>query len=305
MNVIDLKQLTLTYPGYHFYQSSTQILENIELQVAAGEAVGLVGPNGAGKTTFFRTLLGLLTPTSGTIRLFNRSAQDPSVHTLLGYLPEQPAFYPFMTAPELLRTYAKLYEMPHATERIHTVLKQVNLEGVHQKISTFSKGMLQRLGIAQAILHDPPLLLLDEPFSGLDPVGRSQMHEMLQALRTKGKTILFSTHNLHDVETICDRVAIIRNRRLETTRHIHELLTETLHGIQIIIEGNEVISPLLKSIPHTTITIASHLIVTLPTMKDFNQVMNLVNQHKANVISIHTIRQSLEEYFAQHTENEV
>src|SRR6516162_10140806 len=192
-------------------------LQELSLSVHAGEIFGFLGPNGAGKTTTINVLLGFIPPTRGTAYLFGIDVRQPIARRRIGYLPEMTYYYKFLTAEELLRFYARIFGIParDADQRIDQLLKLVELEPVRKRlIKTYSKGMQQRVGIAQALINDPDLLVLDEPTSGLDPLGRMKVREIIQRLKNDGKTVFFCSHELGEVETVCDRVAIINQGKL-------------------------------------------------------------------------------------------
>lgn len=192
--------------------TAREILHGVSLSAGAGEILGFLGPNGAGKTTTIKIILGLLRPDSGSVEIFGRSLGDSHVLQRIGYLPENPYIYPHLTLTEFMRFCADLSEVParQTAARVREVLALTGLEEhADRRTKGFSKGMLQRAGLAQAILHDPDLLILDEPFSGLDPVGRKTVKDILLNLKSRGKTIFFSSHILPDMEALCDRACII------------------------------------------------------------------------------------------------
>ncbi|MEI7729330.1 MAG: ABC transporter ATP-binding protein [Verrucomicrobiota bacterium] len=201
-------------------------VNNLSLRVLAGEVFGFLGPNGAGKTSTMKVLLGFLKPASGSASIFGVDASQPIARQRIGYLPELTYYYKFLTAEELLRFYAKLFQLPsvEANRRIDAVLKLVELEAVRQRqIKTYSKGMMQRVGLAQALINNPDLLILDEPTSGLDPVGRMQVRDIIQRLKSEGKTVFFSSHELGEVETVCDRVGILCRGELKVEGRVADL----------------------------------------------------------------------------------
>ena len=225
MSAITIEGLSKYY--HNGYARGKKVLDNLTLTVDQGEVLGLLGPNGAGKTTTFKLLTGLIFPTSGNISIFNREITDPSVRKLIGFLPENPQFHRYLTAEELLTCYGELFSHSknEIKEKINYVLKLVDLDDArHLLLNKFSKGMIQRIGIAQLLLNDPELLILDEPLSGLDPMGRKVVSEMLLTMKKKGKTIIFSSHILSDVESICDRVAILVRGTLVTVDTVANLL---------------------------------------------------------------------------------
>ncbi len=183
---------------------------DLQLHVPMGAVFGFLGPNGAGKTTTMKMLVGLTSPTSGKITLGEGDPQDAHVRAKIGFMPESPMFYSYLTGHEFLAFVAKICAVPHASERIERVLQEVDLAGrEHRQVRTYSKGMLQRLGLAQALLNDPEILFLDEPLDGLDPLGRAEMKGIVTTLRQKGKTVFMNSHVLADVAEVCDLVGII------------------------------------------------------------------------------------------------
>ncbi len=213
-----LDNVTKVYRRSHLGKIAiTPGVSNLTLEVRPGEVFGLLGLNGAGKTTTIKLLLGLLFPTKGHVRLFGQTLPQLAVMNRVGYLPELPSFYKYLTVVELLELYATLSDLPRQTltKRIPRVIDQVGL-GPHQKkrLREFSKGMLQRAGLAQALLHDPSLLVLDEPVSGLDPLGLKEMRQLLEDLNKDGKTIFFSSHIISEAEKLCDRVGILHQGQL-------------------------------------------------------------------------------------------
>lgn len=214
-----------------------QAVQSIDLEVRQGEIFGFLGPNGAGKTTAMKIAMGLIRPTSGRALLFGESVENPAVRHRIGYLPEQPYFYDYLTAFEILDFYGQLYSMPKRArqQRADALLTLVGLDHARDRtLRRFSKGMLQRVGIAQAILNDPDLVVLDEPMSGLDPMGRKEVRDIILQLKAQGKTVFFSSHILHDIETICDRVAIIVHGRIERMGSLSELLTVNSGSVEIV-----------------------------------------------------------------------
>ena len=211
------------------YKSGSQVkraVNGLNLSVAPGEVFGFLGPNGAGKTTTMNVLLGFTPATSGDAYLFGTTVREPIARQRIGYLPELTYYYKFLSAEELLRFYARIFRIPRAEagRRIDAVLKLVELDHARKRqIKTYSKGMQQRVGLAQALINDPDLLILDEPTSGLDPIGRMKVREIIQRLRSEGKTVFFSSHELGEVETVCDRVAILDQGELKLEGRVGEL----------------------------------------------------------------------------------
>jgi len=222
LNISDLKKAFRK----GFWGTPHTALAGVDLTVTRGEIFGILGANGAGKSTTFRIIAGMIAPTSGEVRLFGRPAADPESRRRVGYLPDSPAFYEFLTARESLCLCARLSDVPNAgiEGRIGELLELVGLPHARdQRLRTFSKGMLQRLGIAQALVHDPSLLLLDEPMAGLDPLGRNDVCGILLQLKRNGKTIVFSSHLLQDFELLCDRVGILERVMLAAMEQMSAL----------------------------------------------------------------------------------
>ncbi len=228
MGVIKINQLT---KGYSLGLGQTKIvaLQGIDLEVEAGEVFGFLGPNGAGKTTTIKILVGLMRQTSGTAQLFGQDVNNSEVRSRIGFLAESPYFYEYLTAEEFLAFYGQLFDLSKNEIKLRpsALLKQVGLESsANVQLRKFSKGMLQRIGIAQALINDPELIILDEPMLGLDPIGRKEMRELILMLKSQGKTIFFSSHIIHDVEVVCDRVGILVNGKLLALGRIDEITNE-------------------------------------------------------------------------------
>ncbi len=227
--ILRTESLRVEYRSRELKQGTKVALRELNLSVHAGEVFGFLGPNGAGKTTTMNVLLGYVNPTGGVAYLFDMNVRSPIARQRIGYLPELTYYYKFLTAEELLRFYARIFEIPKAeTERrINQLLKLVELEGARKRpIRTYSKGMQQRVGLAQALINNPDLLLLDEPTSGLDPLGRMKVREIIQRLKSEGKTVFFSSHELGEVETVCDRVAILHQGELKVEGRVSDLVRQ-------------------------------------------------------------------------------
>jgi ABC-2 type transport system ATP-binding protein len=227
--ILETKSLRVEYKPQTAGQGMKVAVKNLDLQVHGGEVFGFLGPNGAGKTTTMNVLLGFVNPTSGTAFLFGVDVREPIARQRIGYLPELTYYYKFLTAEELLRFYARIFRIPgsETDRRIDQLLKLVELEHARKRpIRTYSKGMQQRVGLAQALINNPDLLILDEPTSGLDPLGRMKVREIIQRLRNEGKTVFFSSHELGEVETVCDRVAIINEGELKVEGRVTDLVAQ-------------------------------------------------------------------------------
>jgi ABC-2 type transport system ATP-binding protein len=224
--ILKTQKLRVEFRSREMRQATKVALNGLDLEVQAGEVFGFLGPNGAGKTTTMNVLLGFVQPTSGEASLFGIDVRQPIARQRIGYLPEMTYYYKFLTAEELLRFYAKIFGLAcgEADARIDRLLKLVELEHVRKcPIKSYSKGMQQRVGLAQALINNPDLLILDEPTSGLDPLGRMKVREIIQRLKDEGKTVFFSSHELGEVETVCDRVAIIYEGELKAVGNVQDI----------------------------------------------------------------------------------
>ncbi|HTR40919.1 MAG TPA: ABC transporter ATP-binding protein [Pseudomonadales bacterium] len=225
--ILRTEKLRVEYKSRELGQMTKVALSGLDLEVSTGEVFGFLGPNGAGKTTTMNVLLGFVPPTGGTASLFGIDVRQPIARQRIGYLPEMTYYYKFLTAEELLRFYAQIFGLPRAEadKRIDETLKLVELESARKRlIKTYSKGMQQRVGLAQALINNPDLLILDEPTSGLDPLGRMKVRDIIQRLKNEGKTVFFSSHELGEVETVCDRVAIISNGDLKAAGPVQQIM---------------------------------------------------------------------------------
>jgi ABC-2 type transport system ATP-binding protein len=227
--ILRIEDLRVDYRSRESDQGIKQALKGLNLSVNQGEVFGFLGPNGAGKTTTMNVLLGFVPPTSGDAYLFGVSVREPIARQRIGYLPELTYYYKFLTAEEILRFYGKIFRIPRSQleSRIDKVLKLVELEHARKRpIKTYSKGMQQRVGLAQALINDPDLLIFDEPTSGLDPMGRMKVREIIHRLKNEGKTVFFSSHELGEVETVCDRVAIMCQGELRVEGRVQDLVQQ-------------------------------------------------------------------------------
>src|ERR1700720_3077441 len=236
---IEIENLSKDYPFGFLHLKKRTSLEGLTMSVENGELVGFLGPSGAGKSTAIKLLVSLIFPTAGTARVLGKSISDISMHADIGYLPEQPYFYDYLTAAELLDYFARFHNLPAQVRRtrVDLMLKKVGLETARKiQLRKYSKGMLQRVGLAQAIVHDPKVVILDEPMSGLDPVGRREVRDIILELKQAGKTVLFSTHILSDAEMLCDRVGVIVGGKLRGGGAPDEIVGIKSQGMEILFE---------------------------------------------------------------------
>src|SRR6059058_2713839 len=237
MAAIEILGLEKTYTVGFWRKKPKQALKPLHLAIEDGEIFGFLGPNGAGKTTTLKMLMGLVFPSGGSARILGMELDDPRMKAQIGFLPEQPYFYDYLTARELLRYYGQLsgVDSRQLSSSVNAVLEKVGLrDAMNVQLRKFSKGMLQRAGIAQAILHDPKVVFLDEPMSGLDPMGRREVRSLIEELKEEGKTVFFSTHILSDAEALCDRVAIIHQGKLRGVGPVEELTAGATAQVEIV-----------------------------------------------------------------------
>ncbi len=209
----------------HFWQAQKQVLKNISLEIEKGEVFGFLGPNGAGKTTTIKIITGLIRPDSGKVHIFGYAVDSPEAKRKFGFLPESPYFYEHLTGYEFLKVHALLGNCREYKKRVRNLLKKVGLEhAANVSLQKYSRGMLQRIGIAQALITEPDLLVLDEPLTGLDPIGRKDIKDLILEQKAKGKTIFFSSHILPDAEEVCDRVGIIIDGEIVEVDRLTKLL---------------------------------------------------------------------------------
>lgn len=301
MLAIETTNLTKDYPVGFWRKRPKRVLEGLSIQVEKGEVFGLLGPNGAGKSTTLKILLHLVLPTSGTARILGKELHDVSAHERIGFLPENPYFYDYLTAEEFLNYAGALFSLPAAERRRRTVrlLEQVGLTGSRNlQLRKFSKGMVQRLGIAQALINDPELVFLDEPMSGLDPLGRREVRDLILGLKEQGKTVFFSTHILSDAETLCDRVAILNLGRLQGCGELKEMLAMGIASTEIVMESprQELLGE-LKIYGGDAVRTGDRVRVAIPKESDVPAVLGRILQAGARIISVNPVKMSLEDYF--------
>ena len=300
--VIEIDRLTKEYEAGFLRKRKTRALDTLSLTVEKGHIFGFLGANGAGKTTTLKLLMRLIYPTSGTARILGRDISDISMHARIGYLPENPYFYDYLTAREFLSYCGQLFGQKTSTRasRTEALLTRVNLEKKNWdlQLRKFSKGMLQRVGLAQALINNPEIVFLDEPMSGLDPVGRREVRDLIASLRTEGKTVFMCSHILSDIEVLCDSVAILKGGRLAQAGSLDELRSRETSLIEIVATGApEGLLKLWLDKIATVSTSASGLRIEVKDEKDVDVVINALRQAKGKLVSVQPVRQSLEELF--------
>jgi len=300
MPAIEILGLEKTYMVGFWRKRPRRALSPLQLTVEDGEIFGFLGPNGAGKTTTLKMLMGLVFPTSGSARILGRDWTDPTVKAQIGFLPEQPYFYDYLTAHELLEYYGQLsgVSAKHRRQRVDQVLEQVGLRDVKGvQLRKFSKGMLQRVGIGQAILHDPKLVFFDEPMSGLDPMGRREVRDLMEQLKHEGKTVFFSTHILSDAETLCDRVAIIHKGELRGVGAVEDLTSSVQGKVEVIWQGTQVPASIKALGAECHVTGDRVRAVIAESQQD--AVIDALRRERQRLIAIIPVRTSLEAYFVE------
>jgi ABC-2 type transport system ATP-binding protein len=300
MSAIEILGLAKSYTVGFWQKRRKCALRPLHLSVEEGEIFGFLGPNGAGKTTTLKLLMGLVFPSEGSARILGMEINDPRMKAQIGFLPEQPYFYDYLTANELLEYYAQLSGMAARERRskVSEVLGRVGLEGAARtQLRKFSKGMLQRVGIAQAILHDPKVLFLDEPMSGLDPIGRREVRDLMEELKQQGKTVFFSTHILSDAESLCDRVAIIHLGELRGVGAVADLTLSVEGKAEIVWHGSAIpasVKALMSEYHRSGDSVRA-------IVREANQdaAIDGLRQAGIRIVSITPVRTSLEEYFVR------
>jgi ABC-2 type transport system ATP-binding protein len=297
---IETENLSKEYPHGFLHLKKKTSLEGLTLQVEDGEVFGLLGPNGAGKSTTIKLLMGIIFPTAGSARIFGKPVGDVGMHRDLGYLPEQPYFYDYLTAAEVLDYFARFhgYSAAERRERVVRMLEKVGLETAGKiQLRKYSKGMLQRVGLAQAILHDPKLVILDEPMSGLDPVGRREVRDIILELKNAGKTILFSTHILPDAEALCDRVGVIAGGKLRGVGAPGAIVGVKATEMEISFELADG-APLPEAIRAKAAKSGAAYRLSVAE-NDLYAAMEELRAAGARIISVTQIKPTLEDYFME------
>jgi ABC-2 type transport system ATP-binding protein len=303
MSVIEIENLTHDYQIGFWRKRSLRALDGLSLRVEAGEVFGFLGPNGAGKTTTFKILMRMLRPTAGEARILGQPLDDLRMRARIGYLPERPYFYHHLTAWELLLYYGALCDLSRdrAARRASELLGQVGLsDSADRRLRKFSKGMLQRVGLAQALINDPEVLFLDEPMSDLDPLGRREARELIDGLRARGKTIFFSSHILTDVEAMCDRVAILNRGRLVESGRLSEILKTRSAEIEAVVSGvsEQTLNDLRMFVIEVEPTPGGAR-VRLQSDRDIAPLLDVIHRVNGRLVSVSPVRESLEEFFVR------
>ncbi len=283
-----------------FLLKKKKILKGINLEVEQGEIFGYLGPNGAGKTTTIKCLLGLIFPEKGEIRILGQPYLSLSAKERIGFLPENPYFYDYLTASEFLEFYSQLYQMnkDQREERIRPLIRLVGLEkSAHLQLRKFSRGMLQRIGLAQALLNEPSIVFLDEPLGGLDPLGRKEIRDIITRLRDEGKTVFLSSHILQDIEMICDRVAIIVSGEIINAGKLQDLISEKIRFTEVILSGLK--EEGLKEFSDSATTSGDRIFLKITDEDKLGELLELVHSQKGRIHSLIPRTETLEDLFVE------
>lgn len=306
--VVEIEGLSKEYEKGFLKKKRILALDDLTLNVSGGQIFGFLGGNGAGKTTTIKTLMRLQYPTKGTARILGHDISDVQMHRRIGYCPENPYFYDYLTANELMDYFGRLFGYDAVTRKAKTeqLLSAVGLAEADRKrqLRKFSKGMLQRVGLAQSLINDPEIVFLDEPMSGLDPVGRREIRELIARLREKGTTIFMSTHILTDIEALCDEVAILRGGKLAATGSLQQLLVsdEASRSLEVNVQSvaAEAIRERIEFIAGASIKARPHgATVTILDESDIDAVLSVTREAGGRLASITPVKQSLEDLFVR------
>ncbi len=309
-NVIEISNLTKDYEVGFWRKRKVRALDGLNLTVERGQIFGFLGGNGAGKTTTIKILMRLLFPTAGTAKILGADISDTSMHSRIGYCPENPYFYDYLTARELMNYFAELfgYDKQEQKRRTENLLTRVGLDekSWDKQLRKFSKGMSQRVGIAQSLINDPEIVFFDEPMSGLDPLGRREIRELISDLRNSGTTVFMSTHILSDIEALCDNVAILRGGKLAATGKLTELLFNAgeAQSFEIVVKGADYEQLKNSFVQSSVSNLSFNANGVNITVTDENEIVTIIETAQkfgGKLVSVQPLRQSLEELFVKET----
>jgi ABC-2 type transport system ATP-binding protein len=304
-SAIRIEKLTKDYVIGFWRRRSYRALDGLTLEIGSGEVFGFLGPNGAGKTTTLKLLMQLIFPTSGRAEILGRPVGDISTRRRIGYLPENPSFYDYLTAEELLGYFGELfgYSGAERRKRVSALLDRVGIGAERRlQLRKFSKGMLQRVGIAQALLNDPEVIFLDEPMSGLDPLGRRDVRQLILELRDQGRTVFFSSHILADAEALCRRVAIVAGGRLAASGTLADILAFQVHGWELVMSGvsPDMVSRFKPSVRRATEISPGRYSLELSLDQPPDRILAELTAAGASLVSLNPMRDTLEDFFMKH-----
>ena len=308
--IVEIENLTKDYEVGFWKKRKVRALDNLNLQVEPGQIFGFLGGNGAGKTTTIKILMSLLFASSGSARILGSGIADVKMRSRIGYCPENPYFYDYLKASELMNYFGELFGLDAAQRKRKTeeLLTKVGLDEKdwNKQLRKFSKGMLQRVGLAQCLINEPEIVFLDEPMSGLDPIGRREIRELIAELREKGTTVFMSTHILSDIEALCDNVAILRQGKLAATGKLDDLLTASGERQSFEINVKNVSAEMLQN---EISIVTGALIYSKPNganihvadENDIEKILQIVKKSGGKLVSVQPVKQSLEELFVKET----
>ena len=308
--IIEIENLSKDYEVGFWRKKRVRALDALNLKVEAGQIFGFLGGNGAGKTTTIKILMSLIYPTTGRAKILGHDISDVKMRARIGYCPENPYFYDYLKARELMYYFGELFGLDAAkrTRKTEELLTKVGLDEKdwNKQLRKFSKGMLQRVGLAQSLINEPEIVFLDEPMSGLDPIGRREIRELIAELRTQGTTVFMSTHILSDIEALCDQVAILRKGKLAATGELDELLSQSgeTQVFEINVKGvtADALENELKTIAGATIFAKPNgANIQIPEEKDIDKILPIIRKNGGRLVSVQPVKQSLEELFVRET----
>lgn len=309
--IVEIENLTKDYEVGFWKKKKVRALDGLTLNVEPGQIFGFLGGNGAGKTTTIKILMSLIFPSAGNAKILGHDISDVKMRARIGYCPENPYFYDYLTARELMMYFGQLFGLDKAKSKQKTeeLLSKVGLEEAswNKQLRKFSKGMLQRTGLAQSLINEPEIVFMDEPMSGLDPIGRREIRELIAELRNKGTTVFMSTHILSDIEALCDNVAILRKGKLSATGKLDDLLTA--HGEEQSFEIN-IKGVSAETLQNSLANLVGSNVVSKPNganiqvadEADIEKVLQEMKKAGGKLVSIQPVKQSLEELFVEKTE---
>ena len=300
--VLEIEGLRKTYKG-HLSLTSREVIRGLDLKLEAGEVFGLLGQNGAGKTTTIKMILALIFPDAGKIRIFGHDHLGVKLRSKVGFLPENPWFYEYLTGREFLKFYGQLfgYSREERNRRAGETLEKVGMSTrADMPLRKYSKGMLQRIGMAQALLNDPELVILDEPMSGLDPIGRREFRDIILDLKARGRTVFFSSHILSDAEAICDRVGILKEGRIGLSGRLSDLLSPAVGSWELTYAGPAFDKLAPAGFQGGLISVRGpESLVRVDTEADLARLLDAVRAHGGSLISVAARRETLEDLYVR------
>ena len=309
-NIIEIANLSKDYEKGFLKKIKIRALDDLSLKIERGQIFGFLGGNGAGKTTTIKILMNLIFPTSGTAKILGSDISDFRMHSRIGYCPENPYFYDYLKATELMNYFGKLFglDSEKAQKRGEELLIKVGLDKKHwnKQLRKFSKGMLQRVGLAQALINDPEIVFLDEPMSGLDPIGRREIRELIAGLPARGTTVFLTTHILSDIEALCENVAILQSGNLIAEGNLNDLLSKSgeTQTFEIMVKGvsaGDLRSSIVKINGANIHSKANGATIQVLEENDIETVLQIIRKSSGNLVSIQPVKQSLEELFISNT----